>query len=54
MTAYRSALPCFAAGGASPVQQMRERLMLDVPEEQLAARVQATPPSPPTPHPALP
>ena len=49
MTAYRSALPCFAAGGASPVQQMRERLMLDVPEEQLAARVQATPPSPPSP-----
>ena len=40
ITAYRSALPCFAAGGASPVAQMRERLMLDVPDDQLAARVQ--------------
>ncbi len=39
ITAYRSALPCFAAGGAGPVQQMRERLMLDVPDDQLAARV---------------
>jgi len=40
ITSYRSALPCFAAGGATPVQQMRERLMLDVPDDQLAARVQ--------------
>ena len=40
ITAYRSALPCFAAGGEAPVHQLRQRLMLDVPDSELRARVQ--------------
>ena len=41
MTGYRSAMSCFAAGVEAPLQQLRERLMLDVPDDQLGARVEA-------------
>ena len=39
ITAFRSELPCFAGGGDAPVQQLRERLMLDVPDAELRGRV---------------
>lgn len=39
ITAFRSELPCFASGGEAPVQQLRERLMLDLPDVELRDRV---------------
>ena len=40
ITAYKSRLPCFDGAGNAPLAAVRERLMLDVPDVQLRARVQ--------------
>jgi len=40
MTGYRSAMSCFVAGVEAPLQQLRERLMLEVPDDELRARVE--------------
>ena len=40
ITAYKSRLPCFDGAGNAPLAAVRERLMLDVPDAQLRARVQ--------------
>lgn len=37
----RPSLKCFVGAGAAPLEALRERLMLDVPDSQLQARVQA-------------
>ena len=39
VTMLAPALPCFAGQGRAPLEQMRKRLMLDVPDEQLRERV---------------
>jgi len=40
MTGYRSDMLCFASGVETPLRQVRDRLMLEVPEEQLRERVE--------------
>jgi hypothetical protein len=34
-------LPCFAGQGSAPLEQLRKRLMLHVPESELRERVRA-------------
>ena len=41
VTMLAPALPCFQGVGRAPVEQMRRRLMLHVPDEQLRDRVRA-------------
>jgi phosphatidylinositol 4-kinase len=40
MTGYRSAMSCFVGGVGTPLEQLRDRLMLDVPDSQLRSRVE--------------
>ena len=35
------ALPCFAGHGRAPLEQLRQRLLLDVPDDELRERVRA-------------
>jgi phosphatidylinositol 4-kinase len=41
MTGYRSGMSCFVSGVTTPLEQLRDRLMLDVPDNQLRSRVES-------------
>lgn len=41
MTGYRSGMSCFVGGVATPLEQLRDRLMLNVPDSQLRSRVES-------------
>jgi len=41
VTMLAPALPCFQGAGRAPIEQLRKRLLLHVPDEQLRDRVRA-------------